>query len=148
MNIDIEHYNEGHLDGVIAVKIAEGWTSLTEDRERAHRVFTAPGVVNVVSTLPIRYGLLVQPMARALASWRSTRMASTSYSLCRMCCIFRVSRRRGSTASSPAQIPSAVDTSTLAQRPSGLAILASTNAPMHNAGSVVVDGSKTLGVGR
>ncbi len=40
---------ETHLDGVIAVKVVEGWASLTEDRDRAHRVFTAPGVVNVVA---------------------------------------------------------------------------------------------------
>ena len=37
------------LDGVLRLCEAEGWTSFPEDRERANRVLTAPGVTTVVA---------------------------------------------------------------------------------------------------
>ncbi|NNN16737.1 MAG: GNAT family N-acetyltransferase [Acidimicrobiaceae bacterium] len=47
----VREYGEADLDGVLALCASEGWTSYAEDRARAHRVFTAPGVVAVVATI-------------------------------------------------------------------------------------------------
>ncbi|WP_276942835.1 GNAT family N-acetyltransferase [Ferrimicrobium acidiphilum] len=43
-------YQEGDLDGVLALCRQEGWISYADDRDRARKVFTAPGVVAVVAT--------------------------------------------------------------------------------------------------
>ncbi|MGH9300028.1 MAG: GNAT family N-acetyltransferase [Acidimicrobiales bacterium] len=42
-------YARTHLDGIIALCKAEGWTSLPANVARAHRVLTAPGVTTVVA---------------------------------------------------------------------------------------------------
>jgi len=42
-------YERAHLDGVIALCVAEGWPNFPEDPERAHRTLTAPGVTTVVA---------------------------------------------------------------------------------------------------
>jgi ribosomal protein S18 acetylase RimI-like enzyme len=39
----------GHLDGVLALCVAEGWPSLPADPVRALRALTAPGVTTVVA---------------------------------------------------------------------------------------------------
>jgi ribosomal protein S18 acetylase RimI-like enzyme len=41
-------YRRDHLDEVVALCAEEGWTDYTEDRERTHRVLTAPGVISMV----------------------------------------------------------------------------------------------------
>jgi ribosomal protein S18 acetylase RimI-like enzyme len=42
-------YNRGHLEEVVALCAAEGWTDYAQDRERTHRVLTAPGVISLVA---------------------------------------------------------------------------------------------------
>lgn len=44
-------YEEVDLDAVLNLCAAEGWATYVEDRARAHRVFTAPGVVSIVATV-------------------------------------------------------------------------------------------------
>ncbi|CAG4929041.1 unnamed protein product, partial [Acidithrix sp. C25] len=48
--IEFREYEEGDLDGVIALCSQESWTSYADDRDRAREVFAAPGVVAVVAT--------------------------------------------------------------------------------------------------
>ncbi|HEY5267128.1 MAG TPA: GNAT family N-acetyltransferase [Acidimicrobiales bacterium] len=47
--MEISSYTKDHLDGVIDLSIAEGWTSFAESPERAHRALVAPGVTTVVA---------------------------------------------------------------------------------------------------
>jgi ribosomal protein S18 acetylase RimI-like enzyme len=47
--ISIEPFTQGHLDGLIALVAAEGWTEYTDDVERTHRALTAPGVTTLVA---------------------------------------------------------------------------------------------------
>jgi ribosomal protein S18 acetylase RimI-like enzyme len=46
----IEPFARGHLDGLIALVAAAGWTEYTDDVERTHRALTAPGVTTLVAT--------------------------------------------------------------------------------------------------
>ena len=45
----IEPFTRAHLDGLIALVAAEGWTEYTADVERTHRALTAPGVTTLVA---------------------------------------------------------------------------------------------------
>jgi ribosomal protein S18 acetylase RimI-like enzyme len=45
----IEPYTRTHLDGLIALVAAEGWTEYSKDPERTHRALTAPGVTTLVA---------------------------------------------------------------------------------------------------
>jgi ribosomal protein S18 acetylase RimI-like enzyme len=45
----IEPYTRAHLDGLIALVAAEGWTEYSEDAERTHRALSAPGVTTLVA---------------------------------------------------------------------------------------------------
>lgn len=45
----IEKFRFSHLDGVLELCEAEAWPSFPEDRERARRALTAPGVTTVVA---------------------------------------------------------------------------------------------------
>jgi hypothetical protein len=47
--ISIEPFTQDHLDGLIALVAAEGWTEYTDDVERTHRALTAPGVTTLVA---------------------------------------------------------------------------------------------------
>jgi hypothetical protein len=38
----IEPFAPAHLDRLIALVAAEGWTQVTDDAERTHRALTAP----------------------------------------------------------------------------------------------------------
>jgi ribosomal protein S18 acetylase RimI-like enzyme len=49
--LQLSIYTETNLDQVLALCASEGWNSYTEDRNRAHSVFMAPGVVSVVAVL-------------------------------------------------------------------------------------------------
>jgi ribosomal protein S18 acetylase RimI-like enzyme len=42
-------FNESHLQGVLTLCEFEGWPSFPEDRQRALRALTAPGVTTVVA---------------------------------------------------------------------------------------------------
>src|SRR4051812_32823412 len=45
----IEPFAQAHLDALIALVAAEGWTEYTDDVERTHRALTAPGVTTLVA---------------------------------------------------------------------------------------------------
>jgi ribosomal protein S18 acetylase RimI-like enzyme len=47
--VEIQSFDERHLDGVLQLCAAEGWPSLPEDPQRARRILTAPGVTTVVA---------------------------------------------------------------------------------------------------
>jgi ribosomal protein S18 acetylase RimI-like enzyme len=47
----IEPFTQAHLDGLIALVAAEGWTEYTGDVQRTHRALTAPGVTTLVAIL-------------------------------------------------------------------------------------------------
>jgi ribosomal protein S18 acetylase RimI-like enzyme len=44
-----EAFEPAHLDGLIALMAAEGWSTYTEDVERTYRALTAPGVTTLVA---------------------------------------------------------------------------------------------------
>ena len=48
-DVSIEPFAQAHLDGLIALVAAEGWTEYTEDAERTHRALSAPGVTTLVA---------------------------------------------------------------------------------------------------
>jgi ribosomal protein S18 acetylase RimI-like enzyme len=45
----IEPFAQAHLDALIALVAAEGWTTYTEHVERTYRALTAPGVTTLVA---------------------------------------------------------------------------------------------------
>jgi ribosomal protein S18 acetylase RimI-like enzyme len=45
----IEPFARAHLDGLIALVAAEGWSEYTDDVERTYRALTAPGVTTLVA---------------------------------------------------------------------------------------------------
>lgn len=47
--ISIEPFTQAHLDGLIALVAAEGWTEYTDDVERTRRALTASGVTTLVA---------------------------------------------------------------------------------------------------
>jgi ribosomal protein S18 acetylase RimI-like enzyme len=47
--ISIEPFTPAHLDGLIALAAAEGWTEYADDVERTRRALTAPGVTTLVA---------------------------------------------------------------------------------------------------
>jgi ribosomal protein S18 acetylase RimI-like enzyme len=46
----IEPFARAHLDGLIALVAAEGWTEYADDAERTYRALTAPGVTTLVAS--------------------------------------------------------------------------------------------------
>jgi ribosomal protein S18 acetylase RimI-like enzyme len=55
---DIEPFERTHLDGVLALVAAEGWTEY--DPELTYRALTAPGVTTLVAILDGRVGGVIQ----------------------------------------------------------------------------------------
>jgi ribosomal protein S18 acetylase RimI-like enzyme len=47
--VKIEPFAHAHLDGLIALLAAEGWTEYTEDVERTYRALSAPGVTTLIA---------------------------------------------------------------------------------------------------
>jgi ribosomal protein S18 acetylase RimI-like enzyme len=47
--ISIEPFTQAHLDGLIALVAAEGWTEYADDVELTRRALTAPGVTTLVA---------------------------------------------------------------------------------------------------
>ena len=45
----IEPFTQTHLDGLVALVAAEGWTEYSDDPERTRRALTAPGVTTLVA---------------------------------------------------------------------------------------------------
>jgi ribosomal protein S18 acetylase RimI-like enzyme len=48
-DVSIEPFAPAHLDGLVALVAAEGWTEYAEDAERTCRALSAPGVTTVVA---------------------------------------------------------------------------------------------------
>ena len=49
--MEIHPFCADHLDGVLALCLAEGWPSFPDDPVRASRILTAPGVTTVVAVI-------------------------------------------------------------------------------------------------
>ena len=47
----IELFAPAHLDGLIALVAAEGWTEYADDVQRTYRALTAPGVTTLVAIM-------------------------------------------------------------------------------------------------
>jgi GNAT superfamily N-acetyltransferase len=48
-DVSIEPFAQAHLDGLITLVAAEGWTEYTDDADRTYRALTAPGVTTLVA---------------------------------------------------------------------------------------------------
>jgi ribosomal protein S18 acetylase RimI-like enzyme len=83
----IEPFAQAHLDGLIALVAAEGWTEYTEDVERTYRALTAPGVTTlvaivgerVVGAIQVQSDGVIQAHVSMLLidrSWRGARLGS------------------------------------------------------------------------
>jgi len=48
-DVSIEPFTQAHLDGLIALVAAEGWTEYSEDAERTYRALSAQGVTTLVA---------------------------------------------------------------------------------------------------
>jgi ribosomal protein S18 acetylase RimI-like enzyme len=48
-DVSIKPYAQAHLDALIALVAAEGWTEYSEDAERTHRALSARGVTTLVA---------------------------------------------------------------------------------------------------
>jgi ribosomal protein S18 acetylase RimI-like enzyme len=49
--VEIHPFRAEHLDGLLALCVAEGWPGLPDDPRRAQRLLTAPGVTTVVAVV-------------------------------------------------------------------------------------------------
>lgn len=47
--VSIEPFAPAHVDGLIALLAAEGWSEYTDDVERTHRALSSPGVTTLVA---------------------------------------------------------------------------------------------------
>jgi ribosomal protein S18 acetylase RimI-like enzyme len=56
----IERFARAHLDGLIELVAAEGWTEYTDDEERTYRALTAPGVTTLVAIMDGRVVGVIQ----------------------------------------------------------------------------------------
>jgi ribosomal protein S18 acetylase RimI-like enzyme len=83
----IEPLTPAHLDGLIALVTAEGWTEYTDDPERTHRALTAPGVTTlvavagqrVVGAIQVQSDGVIQAHVSMLLidrNWRGARLGS------------------------------------------------------------------------
>jgi ribosomal protein S18 acetylase RimI-like enzyme len=48
-DVSIEPFAQAHLDGLLALVAAEGWTEYTQDAERTYGALTAPGATTLVA---------------------------------------------------------------------------------------------------
>jgi len=62
----IEQFAKPHLDELIALVAAEGWTEYADDVERTYRALTAPGVTTVVATVDGRVAGAIQVQSDGL----------------------------------------------------------------------------------
>jgi GNAT superfamily N-acetyltransferase len=56
----IEPFARAHLDGLIALVTAEGWTEYTEDAERTYRALSGQGVTTLVALVDERVVAAIQ----------------------------------------------------------------------------------------
>ena len=62
----IEPFGPAHLDGLIALVAAEGWTEYTDDVERTYRALIAPGVTTLVAIADGRVAGAIQVQSDGL----------------------------------------------------------------------------------
>ena len=62
----IEPFAAAHLDGLITLVAAEGWTEYTDDVERTYRALTAPGVTTLVGIVGGRVAGAIQVQSDGL----------------------------------------------------------------------------------
>jgi GNAT superfamily N-acetyltransferase len=62
----IEPFARAHLDGLIALVAAEGWTEYADDAERTYRALTAPGVTTLVGIVGGRLAGAIQVQSDGL----------------------------------------------------------------------------------
>ena len=62
----IEPFARAHLDGLIALVAAEGWTEYTDDVERTYCALTAPGVTTLVAVAGGRVAGAIQVQSDGL----------------------------------------------------------------------------------
>ncbi len=62
----IERFAQAHLDGLIALVAAEGWTEHTDDVQRTYRALTAPGVTTLVALAEGRVAGAIQVQSDGL----------------------------------------------------------------------------------
>jgi ribosomal protein S18 acetylase RimI-like enzyme len=86
-DVTIEPFAAAHLDGLIALVAAEGWTEYAEDAERTGRALSAPGATTlvaladgrVVGAIQVQSDGLIQAHVSMLLTdreWRGHRIAS------------------------------------------------------------------------
>jgi ribosomal protein S18 acetylase RimI-like enzyme len=56
----IERFGQAHLEELIALVAAEGWTMYTDDVQRTYRALTAPGVTTLVALVAGRIAGVIQ----------------------------------------------------------------------------------------
>jgi ribosomal protein S18 acetylase RimI-like enzyme len=62
----IEPFARAHLDGLIALVAAEGWTEYADRVERTYRALTAPGVTTLVASVDGRVAGAIQVQSDGL----------------------------------------------------------------------------------
>ena len=62
----IEQFAKAHLDELIDLVAAEGWTEYTEDVEQTYRALTAPGVTTLVAIVDARVAGAIQVQSDGL----------------------------------------------------------------------------------
>ena len=83
----IEPFARAHLDGLVALVAAEGWTKYTHDAERTYRALTAPGATTlvaiagerVIGVIQVQSDGVIQAHVSMLLvdpSWRGARIGS------------------------------------------------------------------------
>lgn len=86
-DVSIEPFAQAHLDGLIALVAAEGWTEYTEDAERTYRALSARGVTTlmaladgrVVGAIQVQSDGVIQAHVSMLLidrEWRGRRLGS------------------------------------------------------------------------
>ena len=67
----IEAFTRAHLDGLIALVAAEGWSEYAEETERTYRALTAPGVTTLVAMVGGRVAGAIQVV---IVDWNRHRL--------------------------------------------------------------------------
>jgi ribosomal protein S18 acetylase RimI-like enzyme len=62
----IEPFTQAHLDGLIALVVAEGWTAYMDDPQRTRCALTAPGVTTLVAIADGRVAGAIQVQSDGL----------------------------------------------------------------------------------
>jgi ribosomal protein S18 acetylase RimI-like enzyme len=62
----IEAFAQSHLEGLIALVAAEGWTEYTDDTERTYRALIAPGVTTLIAIADGRVAGVIQVQSDGL----------------------------------------------------------------------------------